>query len=564
MDFPKKQQQSLIPKYLLDYTTELQNSHPDPTEDWGGSGSTYEAGTGIDITENVISVDSSVAMKEDIPDVSYYYNKSEVDSIVSSIENDIPTNISELINDTGYITSEALDGYATEQYVQNQGYITGITSDMISSALGYIPGTSDFSGDYDDLTNKPTIPVVPTNVSAFTNDAGYITSSALPTNYVTTNTTQEITGNKSLTGAISYTAERFNSGKKFTFNGRNPIKMIAPSNSTTGFTLYNSNNNEKCYLQYNDSQNALYLGRYGLTGVQEMGFLSEVDNSSGYKVLIPNLTSQVPPAQNVNYMAISVNNTKADSSGNVSLTIPDAVSGTNDGTNWTSLTIGSDTYSLASGGGSGSIVSGTNDGTNWTTITIDGSTYDIPSSGGSGTTVIANPTLVGDEPNLTGIQVGSDKYKIPSGGGGSATPNLFLHNFRLAFATTSSVTSYIEATILTKSSTQILTIAELASQIAALQATAYNDSVIGVIYGQWYRSSAAGKKETILGFGLTGTAASPNLYMTVPNGNGPTTSISFHTTTNATQTINWVNALMAASGSEVAAECTDVVTPALV
>lgn len=35
---------------------------------------------------------------------------------------------------------------------------------------------SDFSGDYNDLTNKPTIPTVPTNVSDFTNDAGYITN----------------------------------------------------------------------------------------------------------------------------------------------------------------------------------------------------------------------------------------------------------------------------------------------------------------------------------------------------------------------------------------------------
>jgi len=34
---------------------------------------------------------------------------------------------------------------------------------------------SDFSGSYNDLTDKPTIPVVPTNVSAFTNDAGYLT-----------------------------------------------------------------------------------------------------------------------------------------------------------------------------------------------------------------------------------------------------------------------------------------------------------------------------------------------------------------------------------------------------
>ena len=62
-----------------------------------------------------------------------------------------------------------------------------------------------FSGDYNDLTNtptipaaqvnsdwnattgvaeilnKPTIPAVPTNVSAFTNDAGYVTSAAIPT-----------------------------------------------------------------------------------------------------------------------------------------------------------------------------------------------------------------------------------------------------------------------------------------------------------------------------------------------------------------------------------------------
>ena len=32
-----------------------------------------------------------------------------------------------------------------------------------------------FSGSYDDLDNTPTIPTVPSNVSAFNNDAGYIT-----------------------------------------------------------------------------------------------------------------------------------------------------------------------------------------------------------------------------------------------------------------------------------------------------------------------------------------------------------------------------------------------------
>jgi uncharacterized protein (TIGR02145 family) len=39
-----------------------------------------------------------------------------------------------------------------------------------------------FSGDYNDLTNRPQIPQVPTNVSAFTNDAGYITKDSIPTN----------------------------------------------------------------------------------------------------------------------------------------------------------------------------------------------------------------------------------------------------------------------------------------------------------------------------------------------------------------------------------------------
>lgn len=40
---------------------------------------------------------------------------------------------------------------------------------------------SDFSGSYEDLTNKPTIPVVPTNISSFTNDSGYLVSGDLKT-----------------------------------------------------------------------------------------------------------------------------------------------------------------------------------------------------------------------------------------------------------------------------------------------------------------------------------------------------------------------------------------------
>ena len=88
----------------------------------------------------------------------------------------VPTKTSDLTNDSGFITSSALSGYATQTWVGQQGYITGITSSDVVSALGYTPGTSNFSGAYADLTGKPTIP---TKTSDLTNDSDFITSSAL-------------------------------------------------------------------------------------------------------------------------------------------------------------------------------------------------------------------------------------------------------------------------------------------------------------------------------------------------------------------------------------------------
>ena len=61
----------------------------------------------------------------------------------------------------------------------------GITSGEVQTMIDEsISGKADSSslatvattGDYNDLTNKPTIPTVPTSNSAFTNDAGYVTS----------------------------------------------------------------------------------------------------------------------------------------------------------------------------------------------------------------------------------------------------------------------------------------------------------------------------------------------------------------------------------------------------
>ena len=99
-------------------------------------------------------------------DLSDYYTKSEVDNIADTkldASAYTPTDLSD------YYTKEQVDalipevpslsGYATEQWVLDKHYITGV--------------------DLSDYATKDEIPVIPTNVSAFINDAGYVTNSEL-------------------------------------------------------------------------------------------------------------------------------------------------------------------------------------------------------------------------------------------------------------------------------------------------------------------------------------------------------------------------------------------------
>ena len=257
--------------------------------------------TEIDLTTSMLKYNAhEIATKNDIPDVSEFITDDDLSQALEDYELKSEA-FSGSYND---LTDKPTIPTKTSDLQNDSGFITGITSNMITSALGYTPGTSNFSGDYDDLTNKPTIPVVPTNVSAFTNDAGYITSSALPTNYVTTDTTQNITGEK-------------------TFVGEKRIKFKQNTSSNKlGFTLYNRNNQEKGYLEYNPNNDSLCLGRYGAYAVEELGFLSQIQSNTSiqHKLLVPNVTLT---ANRTDYIPISVNNTRADSEGNINIAIPD-------------------------------------------------------------------------------------------------------------------------------------------------------------------------------------------------------------------------------------------------
>ena len=98
----------------------------------------------------------TVALKSDIPTV--------------------PTKTSDLQNDSGFITSSALSGYATETWVGQQGFITssalsGYATETWVGQQGFLTSVSwndvlnkptfstvATSGSYTDLTDKPTIP----------------------------------------------------------------------------------------------------------------------------------------------------------------------------------------------------------------------------------------------------------------------------------------------------------------------------------------------------------------------------------------------------------------------
>ena len=114
-------------------------------------------------------------------DAGYLTNYTETDPQFSAWDKDyndltnkpviptVPTNVSAFTNDAGYLTS------FTEQQVLSISHDT-----LFLTGGSFVKLPAGFDGNYNSLTNKPTIPTVPTNVSAFTNDAGYITSGDIP------------------------------------------------------------------------------------------------------------------------------------------------------------------------------------------------------------------------------------------------------------------------------------------------------------------------------------------------------------------------------------------------
>lgn len=119
------------------------------------------------------------------PDLSVYATVNYVDGEINSLN--IPSNTSDLVNDSGFITTSALTGYATQLWVTSQIGLIDIpssTSELINDS-GYI--TISELSDYATViyVNSAINGLnIPTSTSDLTNDSGFITLSSL-TGYAT-------------------------------------------------------------------------------------------------------------------------------------------------------------------------------------------------------------------------------------------------------------------------------------------------------------------------------------------------------------------------------------------
>ena len=94
-----------------------------------------------------------------------YYDQTAINSMFNAL--DVPTKTSDLTNDSGFLTSIPIASASTLGGVKIGNGINVAADGTISAAVASL--------DWANITNKPT------NVSYWTNDAGYITSADLPT-----------------------------------------------------------------------------------------------------------------------------------------------------------------------------------------------------------------------------------------------------------------------------------------------------------------------------------------------------------------------------------------------
>lgn len=110
-----------------------------------------------------------------------YASTSYVDKAISKVETAVSGTVTSVNGKSGVVNLSANDVGALPESTTIPKALSELTADTTHRTVTDAEKTawnakSNFSGSYNDLSNKPTIPTVPSNISAFNNDKGYLTS----------------------------------------------------------------------------------------------------------------------------------------------------------------------------------------------------------------------------------------------------------------------------------------------------------------------------------------------------------------------------------------------------
>lgn len=185
------------------------------------------------------------------------YTASEVGALPDTTT--IPSKVSQLTNDSGFLT----------EHQDISGKVN--TADLSTVAT---------SGSYNDLLNKPTIPTVPTNVSAFNNDASYANEQ-----YVDDAITDALADIVSITYHVCTNQEYDAQTYIPTLEGASGVIYLVPKpasligSATVGSSAVSGNN-----IYYEFIYNGRSFEMIGDTQVSLDGYLEESDISTNAEV----------------------------------------------------------------------------------------------------------------------------------------------------------------------------------------------------------------------------------------------------------------------------------------
>ena len=163
----------------------------------------------------------------------------------------VPTTLSSFTNDSGFITGytetdpiyTASTWHSTSNNSSNwntaygwgdhstKGYLTNVDWIAITGKPTF--ATVATSGSYTDLSNKPSIPTVPTNVSSFANDSGYLTSYTETDPIYTASSWYTTTNNRSNWDAAYGWGNHASAGYLTSFSETDTLQSVTTRGATT-------------------------------------------------------------------------------------------------------------------------------------------------------------------------------------------------------------------------------------------------------------------------------------------------------------------------------------------